>query len=369
MSEFSKQNPAAKHAPANRSAPTPSWLPQRTGRPRSKAKNENRSALADRSAGVPPASTTQTKSAHNKKQTRPLATTLATIVLFLFLLPLSPIQASQVQQKTKKLVSLAPSNTELVYSLGASDNLAAVSSYCAYPKAAATKPVAGSFILAKYETLAKLKPDMVLLVSGQEILESQLKRHGYKTLFLRNDKLKDIGTNLSTLGQLCDKRSKAELLRQAFERSTQELSDLFSAEKKPKVLLCVWPNPYICAGQQSFLSDVIIKCGGINATSQMDGSYPKLSAERIIALAPDIVIFPYEARDGHLVKRPPWSTLMAIKAKRFYYLPDQDNDMLAKPTLRVLKGMYWLSLLIHPDKKVELKDWMKRSQTALSSIK
>ncbi|MBZ0185969.1 MAG: hypothetical protein K8F91_06905, partial [Candidatus Obscuribacterales bacterium] len=61
--------------------------------------------------------------------------------------------------------------------------------------------------------------------------------------------------------------------------------------------------------------------------------------------------------------------LMAIKAKRFYYLPDQDNDMLAKPTLRVLKGMYWLSLLIHPDKKVELKDWMKRSQTALSSIK
>ncbi|MCA9804270.1 MAG: ABC transporter substrate-binding protein [Cyanobacteria bacterium HKST-UBA02] len=259
----------------------------------------------------------------------------------------------------KSLVSLAPSNTELIYSIGGEDSLKGVSTYCLYPPAARSKPRAGSFIAARYETLAHLKPDTVLLVSGQELLDSQIKRHGYRTILLPNHKLTDLADNLRTLGELTGRKESADRLARKFRRRQSELQSILAGHKRPRLLMCVWPNPCICAGSESFLDDIITSCGGTNAAGAIKGSYPKLSAEKIVALKPDIVILPYEARDGHLLKRPPFSSLKAVKDGRFFYLPDQDHDMLAKPTLRVLQGMHWLSVRLHPDLKSRLDAWAK----------
>lgn len=258
---------------------------------------------------------------------------------------------------TRNLVSLAPSNTELIYSLGGEETLKGVSTYCLYPPAARSKPKAGSFIAARYETLADLKPDTVLLVSGQEILDSQIKRHGYRTLILPNRKLTDLADNLRTLGELTGRQESAERLAREFLQRKADLQTILGGQKRPRLLMCVWPNPCICAGAESFLDDIITSCGGINAAGAIKGSYPKLSAEKIVALEPDIVVLPYEARDGHILKRPPFSSLKAVKEGKYFYLPDQDHDMLAKPTLRVLLGMHWLAVRMHPDLRGRLDAW------------
>lgn len=235
------------------------------------------------------------------------------IAIFAFAILLPNAVGARSTAGTRKLVSLAPSNTELIYSLGGEESLKGVSTYCLYPPAARSKPKAGSFIAARFETLADLKPDTVLLVSGQEILESQIKRHGYRTLILPNHKLTDLADNLRTLGELTGREKSAERLARDFLRRKADLQTILKGRKRPRLLMCVWPNPCICAGAESFLDDIITSCGGINAAGSIKGSYPKLSAEKIVSLEPDIVILPYEARDGHILQRPPFNSLKAVR--------------------------------------------------------
>lgn len=280
------------------------------------------------------------------------------IAIFAFAILLPNAVGARSTAGTRKLVSLAPSNTELIYSLGGEESLKGVSTYCLYPPAARSKPKAGSFIAARFETLADLKPDTVLLVSGQEILESQIKRHGFRTLILPNHKLTDLADNLRTLGKLTGREKSAERLARDFLRRKADLQTILKGRKRPRLLMCVWPNPCICAGAESFLDDIITSCGGINAAGSIKGSYPKLSAEKIVSLEPDIVILPYEARDGHILQRPPFNSLKAVRDGKYFYLPDQDHDMLAKPTLRVLRGMHWLSVRLHPDLRGRLDAWV-----------
>ena len=169
-----------------------------------------------------------------------------------------------------KLVSLAPSNTELVYFLHKQDCLVGRSSYCHSPKFVESKPVVGSFISANTEKLAYLKPDLVLLVNGQEALSSQLQHQGFKTIIFNNNRLSDIGANLKRLGQATGSIDTANKLNAAFNESLQELKQIVNTDKqKPSVFYCVWAQPLISCGSKSFLDDVIMACGGENIAGQI----------------------------------------------------------------------------------------------------
>ena len=198
--------------------------------------------------------------------------------------------------KELKLASFAPSNTELIYSLNCEDKLVGVCTECKYPKGVEKKPKIGSFIAAKYEKLASIKPDIALLVSGQETLASQLLRRNYKNTVLENNKLSDISFNLKTIGKLCNKEEKAKILSSQFDKAIDDLSEILAQKKRPKVLFCIWLNPSICIGGEGFLNDVITVCGGINSNHSFPTSYPKLTPEKIIAAAPEVVILPFEAK-------------------------------------------------------------------------
>ncbi|MBX9667556.1 MAG: cobalamin-binding protein [Candidatus Obscuribacterales bacterium] len=277
-----------------------------------------------------------------------------------------PVQAEPTSKTgaTTRIVSLAPSNTELLYSLGAQDRLVGVSSFCNYPETAKSKPRVGSFISVNWERLAKSKPDVVLLVSGQEPLQSQLEKHKVKTLMLNNDSLVDIGSNLEKIGAVAGCADRARKLSLSYQSALRGLNDVIKSENAPTVFYCIWPKPVITVGGKSFLNDVITRCGGINVASSVPAAYPKYGPEKVLAAHPEVVVLPFESSKTDLIAKPPWSLLEAVKKKRFFYLPSPDQDYLARPTLRIYQGLANLAGQLHPAKEKELRKWAKQAQSS-----
>lgn len=286
--------------------------------------------------------------------------------LFLATLPALTLET----RSTPKLVSLAPSNTELLLDIGAEKTLAGVSTNCnqVIPNASERLkgiPITGSFVTANLERLTRVKPDVVLLVSGQEAIEALLKRRGFKVVVLKNDKLADIPGNLRKVGELSGKQKRADLLADNFEERLWVLNVLLKdVSKKPKVFYCTWAQPLLTIGKTSFLNEVVTKCGGINIAGELAQPYPHFSAERLVMADPDVIILPYDAK-RQLFNRFPWNKLRAVREDRLFYSPAPKDDMLSRPTMGVLEGLYWLSVRIHPELKPRLDNWHVKENSRL----
>ncbi|MCB9468917.1 MAG: ABC transporter substrate-binding protein [Candidatus Obscuribacterales bacterium] len=297
------------------------------------------------------------------------------LALFLTLFPgckrtqTTPTPSQSQSDKVPRLVSFAPSNTELIYSVGAEDCLIAVSTNCKYPAAALKKPRAGSFLNAKFEKLTAMKPDLALLVSGQEGLATQLDKFSIRNQILPNKKLADISSNLNILGKICRKENRASQISADFDKALLDFQTILSGCPQQKILFCVWTDPSICVGGESFLDDVITACGAINTTAEFKSSYPKLTAEKIISTKPDLLVLPHEVElnQADILSRPPWSSLNAVKSGRVIYLPEAKSDHLSRPTLRILTGLHWLATRLHPDKSAALDRWLKSNDYLILS--
>ncbi len=116
-------------------------------------------------------------------------------------------------------------------------------------------------------------------------------------------------------------------------------------------------QPLLTIGNSSFLNDAITKCGGINLSGNLPQPYPHYSAERLVIDNPDTIVLPYEASQLKLFTGFPWNKLRAYTEKRTYYLPAPKDDMLARPTMSILDGLYWLAIKIHPELRSQLDEW------------
>ena len=254
--------------------------------------------------------------------------------------------------------------------MGAKDQIIGVSSFCDYPKDVAGITKVGTFISANIERLARLKPDLVMLVTGQEELAGKIKNHHIKTVVIENEKLTDIGKNLKRIGELSGHCQEGAEAAQIFETKLQTLAKIIDKSKqRPKVFYCVWPQPLMTAGKTSFINGLITSCGGMNVAGNLNVGYPRFSLERLVLSNPEVIIMPYEARNQAFIKQSPWNKLKAVRQNRIYYLPDQKNDMLSRPTLRVLKGTAWLGGVFHPELKSELANWSEPTSVAKAASK
>ncbi|MCC7531127.1 MAG: ABC transporter substrate-binding protein [Candidatus Melainabacteria bacterium] len=263
------------------------------------------------------------------------------------------------------VVSLAPSNTELLLDAGAGKAIVGVCSNCCQVLPSAQehlkgKPTTGTFVSVNLERLTRLKPDVVLLVSGQEGIFSLLNKRGFKVVLLKNDKLTDIPSNLRQIGKLSGTEPATEQLSVKFDQALKELSaTLRGASSRPRVFYCTWAQPLLTIGKKSFLNDVITTCGGTNIAGNLSQPYPHFSAEHLIMADPDVIVLPYDARDQAIFKRFPWNKLRAVRESRLYYSPAPKDDRLSRPSIGVLEGLYWLSIKIHPELKGKLDSWRR----------
>jgi iron complex transport system substrate-binding protein len=264
-----------------------------------------------------------------------------------------------------KIISMAPSTTEIVFALGLDDKVVAVSNYCDYPYnfsawiAAGNMTSIGDFEHPSMEVIASLEPDLILATGGvQAETVGTLRDLGYKVLVLNPSDINGVLSNIELVGNATGKTAKAEaLINEITSRIDAVVDKVATAASEPKVYYEVWydPTSLWTAGAKAWQNELIEKAGGVNIFVDQQLDYFQSSAEAVIERNPDIILLPEEGMGkgepfwGSLdaVKaRPGWSSISAVQKDG---LVKVDSNTIARAGPRVADIIEDLAEAFHPE--------------------
>jgi iron complex transport system substrate-binding protein len=241
-----------------------------------------------------------------------------------------------------RVVSLAPSLTEMICRLGAGETLVGRSRVCAFPATVTNVAVAGDFGAPVLETLAKLAPDWVLTVDSEDRNTGRaIERLGIQHREIPCRSLDDIPRALRTLGQILQKETEANALAGDLEREIAGLRRAPRSANPPKVFIEVWGDPLMTAGKQAFISELVELAGGTNVMADVERDFFQVTPEAILTRNPDVIVM-LEADSAAqasvaVARRPGWAQLNAVKNGRV--CSGLDRNVLEVPGPRVLQGV------------------------------
>lgn len=194
----------------------------------------------------------------------------------------------------KRIVSLAPHATELLYAAGAGAQVVATVRYADHPEASRALPRVGDAHQLDLERIAALKPDLVLAWEhGSAPAQLQRLRALKLPLFYSEPrKLPDIAASLRTLGHLAGTDEAAEAAARRFEAEAQRLRQRYAGQAPLRVFFQVWHQPLMTVNDQHLISDVIHLCGGVNVFGSQHALVPMPSAEAVLAAQPQVLVAP-----------------------------------------------------------------------------
>ncbi len=261
----------------------------------------------------------------------------------------------------KKIVSLAPSNTEVLYAIGAGSQVIARDDFSDYPEEAKSlATIGGNMGNYNLEEIARLQPDLVL-AAGLNIPEQvkALENLGLTVYYLNNPTdLAGMFTNLQTVGQLTGHADQASALAQTLRiRAATVESALSGSTERPKVfyeLDGTDPAKPWTAGSGTFINTFIQMAGGVNVAANLDG-WAQLSQEELILQNPDIILLGDSAYGITIEKvagRPGWGQIKAVQDKNIHPF---DDNLVSRPSPRLIDGLELLAQILHPETVHQMK--------------
>ncbi len=264
-----------------------------------------------------------------------------------------------------KIISMAPSTTEIVFALGLDDKVVAVSNYCDYPYNFSAwidegkLSSIGDFADPNMEVIASLDPDLILATGGVQAptIES-LRDLGYKVLVLNPSDINGVLNDIELVGNATGKTEEAAVLIEDISSRIDAVVDkVANAEFKPKVYYEVWydPTSLWTAGSNAWQNELIEKAGGVNIFADQNLEYFQSSAEAVVERNPDIILLPAQGMGFgapfwgslHDVKaRPGWDTVSAIQNDG---LVEVDSNTIARAGPRVADIIEDLAEAFHPE--------------------
>ena len=250
-----------------------------------------------------------------------------------------------------RVVSLAPSITEMLFSLGLADQIVGVTEFCDYPAGAQSKAKVG-YANPNVETIIALRSDMVLAPKDflrPDVL-AKLEQLKIPLFVLDAKTLEDIPLQIHTLGTMFEKTSVANDVTQRMRQRMAELKLKVETLPVKRVLYVLNSQPLISVGPGSFIHQMIGLAGGVNIAAQAGVAYPRLSMETVLKEDPEVLIFP--SGEVETVPRSEqqqwrrWDSLSAVKQQRFH---EVSSSLLNRPGPRVIEGLEQLVRAIHPE--------------------
>jgi iron complex transport system substrate-binding protein len=221
-----------------------------------------------------------------------------------------------VSAPARRIASLIPATTELLFAIGAGAAVVGRTTWCDYPPAAKAVRNLGDGISPNLEAILSVRPDLVLLYNSARNAEAatRLRAAGIAALRLNTDALADVGRVARLLGQVSGRERGADSVAAAFD--TALLGATASpGHPAPRVLLLVWEQPPMTIGRGSFLSELVERAGGRNVFDDVTASAGTVSIEAVAARDPDLIL---TASDGPaaFVARPEWQVVRAVRERR-----------------------------------------------------
>jgi len=255
-----------------------------------------------------------------------------------------------VPDRPQRLISLAPSITEVVYALGLGDRLVGDTDYCDFPPEARNKPHVGAMLNPSLERIVALKPDLVLGTADANRRQTadQLERLGVPLYGLRAHTVDETLHSIEDLGRILGREREAEGLVEQLRARIESVERRVAGQPRPKVLFVVWYRPLITAGPHTFIADVVAHAGGLSISNDLRGEWPRLSLEEVLRRAPDVILFPktesFSPGLEEFARLPGWKELRAVQSHRMYFL----SETIMRPSPRLVDALEELAGILHP---------------------
>ena len=251
-----------------------------------------------------------------------------------------------------RVVSLAPSLTEIVFALGRGDWLMGVTDFCDYPPEARSKPQIGGPMTPDLERVVGLRPDLVLATAegNPRDVVAQLTRLHIPVFAVKPEGYAGILASVEAVGRALQAEAAAASLVQDIQRRIAAIDHAVANHPRPRLLYLVWTDPLIAAGPATYIHDLIEMAGGENVLRDRSVPYPRLGWEEIVRAAPEVILVASH-RDGS--DRPAigdvwkaWQSVPAVRSGRVLAVP---GDTIHRPGPRVVEGVEQLARAIHPE--------------------
>ena len=255
----------------------------------------------------------------------------------------------------QRIVSLAPSNTEILFALGLGDKVVGVTEYCNYPEAAKTKPKVGGFSTVDIEKVVSLRPDLVLAtqIHSKTIIPA-LEKLGLTVVALTPSSLTGVLDSITLVGKITGQSKEAsELIKDLSTRITAiaDKTQKLSPAQRPRVFYVTWHDPLWTAGTGTLSNDVISQAGGQNIASDISGD-KTIDLETVINRDPEVIIVSVGMGTGEDL---PWQYIksesrlkntQALLNGRLYKI---DGDLIHRPGPRIVEALEQMAQFIHPE--------------------
>src|SRR5216110_522058 len=235
----------------------------------------------------------------------------------------------------RRVVSLLPSFTELLFAIGAGDRLVGRTTWCDYPPEALAVPSVGDGMPPSVEAVAARRPDLVVLYRAGPNLTAaeQLERLGIRTVLLDLNLLEQLGPAARRLGVLTGHSRAADSLARVVDRFASQPP----VPSTQSLVFIVWDNPPIVIGAGSYLDRLAALSGARNVFHDVHSPSAQVSIETIAARDPDFVaVLSESAVPPRYASRPEWRVVRAVRKGRFLFLPGQ---LFGRPGPRVAQAI------------------------------
>jgi len=255
-----------------------------------------------------------------------------------------------------RIVSLAPSNTEILFALGLGDRVVGVTDYCNYPAEATEKPKVGGYSTVNIERVVAATPDLVVASFGNtEEVVNHLRSLGLTVISLNPDSVEGTLHDIELVGKATGMEDRAAELVASMEARIDTVSEkIKSATDTPTVVHAVWYDPIWVSGNNTFQNEMIKLAGGANAFPDVEG-WQIVTMERFITTDPDVIIVNSGTGMGeggtdliyrYFMDEPRFKNMKAIKNNRVYII---DSDLIDRGGPRLVDALEEVAADIHPD--------------------
>jgi iron complex transport system substrate-binding protein len=256
----------------------------------------------------------------------------------------------------QRIVSLAPSNTEILFAIGAGGAVVGVTEYCDYPSAAQQVEKIGGFSAKtiSVEKIVSLEPDLVLAYgSRQQTVIEALERVNVPVYALAPNSFDDVYANIQTVGRMAGHEAEADQIVTEMQARIDTVVGQVAAipqEERLSIFWEIFDEPLMTAGPATFAGQMIELAGGVNIFAGVAEDYPQISAEEIIARNPAAIL----GSDTHgdkltpeqVAARPGWDRIDAVKNGRVHLI---DGNIVSRAGPRLAEAVEAIARALYPE--------------------
>ena len=258
----------------------------------------------------------------------------------------------KIPHSPKRIISLAPSITEILFALGLSDEIAGITDFCDYPEAALKKPRIGGFTNASIERIVSLNPDLIIGIKDGNRMDTLqgLNDLGLSIYVIDPKGFDGVIKTIKNVGEVVGREDESIRIAKNILSRKERIVSLTKTLPKPRVFFQIGTGPTITAGRGTLADDLIRLSGGTSISEDEPPGYPLYSIETILSKAPEMIIMTsMEGKQDYpnlVEKWRNWKSIPAVKRNAIYVV---DSNLVDRPTPRLIEGLEVIVRIIHPE--------------------